>query len=111
MEKAMKGKLKPEFKEVVTGQAEVRQLFKVSKVGTIAGAYVTNGFIKSGSKVRVLRDGLIVYEGKLSTLKRFQNDVKEVALNYECGLTVDKFNDLKEKDIIEAYLDEEIKRD
>jgi translation initiation factor IF-2 len=111
MEKAMKGKLKPEFKEVVTGQAEVRQLFKVSKVGTIAGAYVTNGFIKSGSKIRVLRDGLIIYEGKLSSLKRFQNDVKEVALNYECGITVDKFNDLKEKDIIEAYLDEEIKRD
>jgi translation initiation factor IF-2 len=111
MEKAMKGKLKPEFKEVVTGQAEVRQLFKVSKVGTIAGAYVTSGFIKSGSKIRVLRDGLIIYEGKLSTLKRFQNDVKEVALNYECGITVDKFNDLKEKDIIEAYLDEEIKRD
>ncbi len=111
MEKAMKGKLKPEFKEVVTGQAEVRQLFKVSKVGTIAGTYVTSGFIKSGSKVRVLRDGLIIYEGKLSSLKRFQSDVKEVALGYECGITIEKFNDLKEKDIIEAYVDEEIKRD
>lgn len=111
MEKAMKGKLKPEYQEVVTGQAEVRQLFKVSKVGTIAGCYVTSGVIKSNSKVRVLRAGAIVYEGKLSSLKRFQNDVKDVALGYECGITIERFNDLKEKDIIEAYEDEEIKRD
>ena len=111
MEKAMKGKLKPEFKEVVTGQAEVRQLFKVSKVGTIAGCYVTSGTIRSTSKVRVLRAGSIIYEGKLSSLKRFQNDVKDVALGYECGIMIERFNDLKEKDIVEAYEDEEIKRD
>jgi translation initiation factor IF-2 len=111
MEKAMKGKLKPEFQEIVTGQAEVRQLFKVSKVGTIAGCYVTSGVIKSTSKVRVLRAGNIIYEGRLSSLKRFQSDTKEVALGYECGIMVEKFNDLKEQDIIEAYEAQEIKRD
>ena len=111
MEKAMKGMLKPEFKEVVTGQAEVRQLFKVSKVGTIAGAYVTSGSIKADSGIRLIRDGIVVYEGKLASLKRYQSDVKEVTNGYECGLMIEGYNDLKEQDIIEGYIMEEIKRD
>ena len=111
MEKAMKGMLKPEFKEVVTGQAEVRQLFKVSKVGTIAGAYVTSGSIKADSGIRLIRDGIVVYEGKLASLKRYQSDAKEVTHGYECGLMIDGYNDLKEQDIIEGYIMEEIKRD
>ena len=111
MEKAMKGMLKPEYKEEVTGQAEVRQLFKVSKVGTIAGCFVTNGSIKSDCKIRLLRQGVVVYEGRLSSLKRFQNDVKEVTHGYECGLTIENYNDLKENDIIEGYVMVEVKRD
>lgn len=110
MEKAMKGMLKPEFKEVVTGQAEVRQLFKVSKVGTIAGAYVTSGSIKADSGIRLIRDGIVVYEGKLASLKRYQSDVKEVNNGYECGLMIEGYNDLKEQDIVEGYIMEEIKR-
>ena len=111
MEAAMKGMLKPEYKEVVSGQVEVRQLFKVSKVGTIAGCYVTDGFIKSDSKIRLIRDGIVVYEGMLGSLKRFQSDVKEVKQGYECGLTIKNYNDLKEGDIIEGFYDEEVKRD
>ncbi len=110
MEKAMKGMLKPEYKEVVTGQVEVRQLFKVSKVGTIAGAYVTSGSIKADSGVRLIRDGIVIYEGKLASLKRYQSDVKEVTYGYECGLMIEGYNDLKEQDIIEGYIMEEIKR-
>ena len=111
MEAAMKGMLKPEYKEVVSGQVEVRQLFKVSKVGTIAGCYVTDGFIKADSKIRLIRDGIVVYEGMLGSLKRFQSDVKEVKQGYECGLTIKNYNDLKEGDIIEGFYDEEVKRD
>ena len=111
MDAAMKGMLKPEYKEVVSGQVEVRQLFKVSKVGTIAGCYVTDGFIKSDSKIRLIRDGIVVYEGLLGSLKRFQSDVKEVKQGYECGLTIKNYNDLKEGDIIEGFYDEEVKRD
>ena len=110
MEKAMKGMLKPEYKEVVTGQAEVRQLFRVSKVGTIAGAYVTSGTIKADSGIRLIRDGIVVYEGKLASLKRYQSDVKEVHNGYECGLMIEGYNDLKELDIVEGYIMEEIKR-
>ena len=105
----MKGMLEPTYEEVVTGQAEVRQLFKVSKVGTIAGCYVTSGKLLTGSKVRVLRMGTIAYEGKLSSLKRFQNDAKEVAMGYECGLTIENYNDIKEGDIVEGYIDQEVK--
>ena len=111
MEAAMKGMLKPEYKEVVSGQVEVRQLFKVSKVGTIAGCYVTDGFIKSDTKIRLIREGIVVYEGVLASLKRFQSDVKEVKQGYECGLTIKNYNDLKEGDIIEGFYDEEVKRD
>ena len=103
MEDAMKGMVKAELVEKVTGQAEVRHLYKVSKVGTIAGSYVTSGVIKSGSKVRVLRDGVIVYEGALASLKRFKDDAKEVKEGYECGFTIENFNDIKEGDIVEGY--------
>lgn len=111
MEHAMKGMLKPEYEEVVTGQCVVRQLFKISKVGTVAGCYVTSGSIKADCGIRLIRDGVVVYEGKLSSLKRFQNDTKEVKEGYECGLMIQNFNDLKEEDIIEGYIEQEVKRD
>ena len=107
---AMKGMLKPIYKEVVIGNAEVRQTYKVSKVGTIAGCYVTNGSIKRDCGVRLLRNGVIVYEGKLASLKRFQNDAKEVTTGYECGITIENFNDIKEADVIEGFVMEEVKR-
>lgn len=110
IEAAMQGMLDPEFEEKVIGQAEVRQTFKVTKVGTIAGCYVTDGKITRDSGVRIIRDGVVIYEGQLDTLKRFKDDVKEVAQNYECGITVERYNDLKEGDIIEAYIMEEVKR-
>ncbi|MBE5103794.1 translation initiation factor IF-2 [Bacillus thuringiensis] len=110
IEAAMQGMLDPEFEEKVIGQAEVRQTFKVTKVGTIAGCYVTDGKITRDSGVRIIRDGVVIYEGQLDTLKRFKDDVKEVAQNYECGITIEKYNDLKEGDIIEAYIMEEVKR-
>ncbi|MGO3725891.1 MAG: translation initiation factor IF-2, partial [Staphylococcus carnosus] len=94
----------------VIGQAEVRQTFKVSKVGTIAGCYVTDGKITRNAGVRVIRDGIVVFEGQLDTLKRFKDDVKEVAQGYECGITIEKFNDIKVDDIIEAYEMVEIQR-
>lgn len=111
MEAAMKGMLKPVFEEVVTGQCEVRQLFKISKVGTVAGCYVTSGTIKSDSGIRLIREGIVIYEGQLSSLKRFTNDVKEVKENFECGLMIKNFNDLKELDIIEGFVSQEVKRD
>ncbi|HAR6060189.1 TPA: translation initiation factor IF-2, partial [Staphylococcus pseudintermedius] len=110
IESAMKGMLDPEFEEKVIGQAEVRQTFKVSKVGTIAGSYVTEGKITRDAGVRVIRDGVVLFEGELDTLKRFKDDVKEVAQGYECGITVAKFNDIKEGDIIEAFVMVEVER-
>lgn len=110
IEAAMKGMLDPEFEEKVIGQAEVREIFKVSKIGTIAGSYVTDGKITRAASVRVIRDGIVIYEGEIDTLKRFKDDVKEVAQNYECGITVEKFNDIKEGDVFEAFVMEEIKR-
>ncbi len=103
MEAAIKGMYKKEQVEKVTGQAEVRTLIKISKIGTVAGSYVTSGVIKAGSSVRVLRNGVIVYEGKLGSLKRFKDDAKEVKEGFECGLTVENFNDLKEQDVIEGF--------
>ena len=100
---AMKGMLKKELVEKVTGQAEIRKLFKVSKVGTIAGCMVTDGFIKSNSLVRILRDGVVVFTGKLASLQREKDQVKEVKAGYECGMLVENFNDIKENDIIEGY--------
>jgi len=110
MEAAMKGMLAPKFKEVVLGHAEIRQTFKVSGVGTIAGCYVQDGKIVRNCKVRVVRDGIIVFEGDLASLKRFKDDAKEVAQSYECGLSIEKFNDIKEGDIIESFIMEQIKQ-
>ncbi|MGV3243819.1 translation initiation factor IF-2 [Staphylococcus sp. 11261D007BR] len=110
IESAMKGMLDPEFEEQVIGQAEVRQTFKVSKVGTIAGSYVTEGKITRDSGVRVIRDGIVQFDGQLDTLKRFKDDAKEVKQGYECGITVEKYNDIKEGDIIEAYVMVEVER-
>ena len=111
IETAMKGLLDPEFEEKITGQMIVRETYKVSKVGTIAGCYVTDGFIRRDSGVRVIRDGIVIYEGVLASLKRFKDDVKEVKQGFECGAMVEKFNDLKVDDVIEAYVMEEIKND
>jgi len=102
IEAALKGMLAPKFEEIVTGEAEVRDIFKVSKIGTIAGCYVTNGLVKRDALVRVLRGGIVVFEGKLASLKRFKDDAKEVKFGYECGLSIENFNDLKVGDIIEA---------
>lgn len=111
MESAMKGMLDPVFEEVIHGQAEVRQTFKASKVGTIAGCMVTDGKLIRNSFVRLIRDGVVVYDGKLSSLKRFSNDAKEVAQGYECGLTIENFNDIKVDDLIEAYGEIEVERE
>ncbi len=107
---AMIGMLEPEYREVVLGKAEVRETYKISNVGTIAGCYVLDGKIVRNSEVRVIREGVVVFEGVLASLKRFKDDVKEVASNYECGLSVDRFNDIKEGDIIEAFKMEAIVR-
>lgn len=109
VEAALKGMLDPEFKEVVLGRAEVRQTFKVSKVGTIAGCYVTDGKLVRNAELRVIRDGIVIFEGAFDSLKRFKDDAKEVATGFECGVTIEKFNDLKEGDIIEAFQMEQIK--
>ncbi|GAK38464.1 translation initiation factor IF-2 [Paenibacillus urinalis] len=110
IEQAMKGMLDPEFKESVIGHAEVRNIFKISKVGTIAGCMVTSGKISRSAQTRVIRDGIVVFEGKLDTLKRFKDDAKEVAQGYECGITIENFNDIKEGDIIEAFVMETVER-
>ena len=109
IEAAMKGMLDPVFEEKVIGEAEVRSIFKASKVGTIAGCYITNGLITRNSDVRLIRDSIVVYEGKLSSLKRFKDDVKEVKNGYECGLTIENYNDVKEGDRIEAFIMEKVK--
>ena len=108
IEAAMKGMLAPKFQEVIIGHAEVRQVYKVSKVGTVIGCYVQDGKIQRSCKVRVVRDGIVVHEGDLASLRRFKDDVREVATNYECGMQIEKFNDLKEGDIIECFVMEQI---
>jgi translation initiation factor IF-2 len=110
MEAAMKGMLDPEYEENVIGNAEVRQLFKFSKVGTIAGSYVQDGIMKSNAQVRVIRDGVIIYDGKIGSLQREKDSVKEVKAGYECGITIDGYNDIKEGDIFQAYEMVEVKR-
>lgn len=110
IEAAMKGMLDPEFKEVITGHAEIRQTFKVSGVGTIAGCYVTDGKIQRNSSIRIVRNGIVVHEGNLASLKRFKDDAKEVTENFECGMSIENFNDIKEGDIVECFAMEEIKR-
>jgi translation initiation factor IF-2 len=102
IEAALKGMLEPEFEEIVTGQAEVRETYKISRIGTIAGCMVTDGVIKRDALVRVLRDGIVIYEGKLASLKRFKDDAKEVRNGFECGLSIENFNDIKVGDVIEA---------
>jgi translation initiation factor IF-2 len=108
---AMIGMLEPDYKEVILGKVQVRQVYKISNVGTIAGCYVTDGKIVRNSSVRVIRDGIVIFESELASLKRFKDDAKEVASGYECGLSVEKFNDIKEGDEIESYTMEEIKKD
>ncbi len=107
---AMIGMLDPEYKEAVLGTAEVRETYKISNVGTIAGCYVLNGKLQRNAETRVIRDGIVIFESTLSSLKRFKDDAKEVNSGYECGLTIDKFNDIKEGDIIECFIMEAIKR-
>ena len=110
IEAAMTGLLDPEFVEKVIGLAEVRQVYKVSKIGTIAGAYVTEGKVSRDGKVRVIRNSVVIYEGEIDTLRRFKDDVKEVQSGYECGMTVENFNDIKEGDVFEVYIMEEVKK-
>ncbi|PYG88414.1 translation initiation factor IF-2, partial [Ruminiclostridium sufflavum DSM 19573] len=110
VQSAMNGLLEPTYKEVVLGHIEIRQVFKVSNVGTIGGAYVTDGKVQRNSEVRVIREGIVIHEGKLASLKRFKDDAKEVAQGYECGVSIEKFNDIKEGDVIEAFIMEEVKR-
>ena len=107
---AMKGMLDPEFVEKVTGHIEIRQTFKVSGVGTVGGGYVLDGKVARHSGIRIVRDGIVVYEGKLASLKRFKDDVKEVNTGYECGVMFERFNDIKEGDIAEAFIMEEVPR-
>ena len=108
IEAAMKGLLDPVFEEKTQGELEVRKIFKVSKIGTIAGSYVTNGVVTRNSEVRLIREGIVIYTGKIGTLKRGQDDVKEVKKGYECGLTIQNYNDIKEGDIIETFIMEEV---
>ena len=108
IEAAMKGMLAPKFREAVLGHAEVRQTIRVPNVGTIAGSYVQDGKITRAAQIRVVRDGIVIFEDKISSLKRFKDDVKEVAESYECGIGLDKFNDIKIGDILEAFVMEEI---
>mgnify|MGYP002521200063 CR=1 FL=1 len=110
MEAALKGKLEPEYEEVVLGEAEVRKLFKFSKVGTIAGSYVTSGVIKKDAKARIIRDSVVIYDGNINSIQREKDSVKEVKKGLECGITIENFNDLKVGDTIEAYELVEIKR-
>ena len=110
VEAAMKGMLAPTYKEVVLGRAEVRQTIRVSSVGVIAGSYIVDGKVTRNSQIRVVRDGIVVFEDKISSLKRFKDDAKEVAQGFECGIALEKFNDIKEGDIFEAFIMEEIKR-
>ena len=106
----MVGMLKPEFEEVVAGEAEVREIFRVPRVGSIAGCYVRNGTITRGSKVRFLREGVVIWKGTITSLKRFKDDAREVQAGFECGIGLSDFQDLKQGDVIETYEEREIPR-
>ena len=106
----MVGMLTPEFEEIVTGDAEVREIFSIPRIGRIAGCYVQNGLISRGSKVRFLRDGSIIWKGEISSLRRFKEDVAEVQTGFECGIGLSDFQDLKQGDVIETYDEREIPR-
>ncbi|MGB3368178.1 MAG: translation initiation factor IF-2, partial [Acidaminobacteraceae bacterium] len=110
VESAMLGMLDPEYREVVLGRVQVRDTFKVPNVGVICGAYVTEGKVARNAGVRVIRDGIVIHEGKISSLRRFKDDAKEVATGYECGIGIENFNNIKVDDEIEAFIIEEIKR-
>jgi translation initiation factor IF-2 len=110
VQKAMKGLLAPKYKEVTLGRAEVRQVYRITGVGTVAGSYVTEGKIARNANVRLLRDNVVIHEGKIDSLKRFKDDAREVATGYECGIGLERYNDIKEGDIIECFLMEEIER-
>lgn len=110
IEKAIKGMLKPIFEEEVQGHAEVRNVIRITSVGNIAGSYITDGLFERNSSARVLRDSVIVYEGALSSLRRFKDDVKEVRQGFECGIGIENFNDIKEGDVIEAFTMKEVER-
>ena len=111
IQSAIKGMLAPKVREVELGRAEVRQVYKISNVGTVAGCYVTEGKITRASQIRVVRDGIVIFEDKIDSLRRFKDDVKEVAQSYECGIGLEKFNDIKEGDIFESFLMEEYRED
>ena len=108
---ALKGMLAPKFRETVMGEAEVRNVFKITGVGAVAGCYVTSGKILRNSKLRLLRDNVVIFEGEVASLKRFKDDVKEVAAGFECGISIANYNDLKEHDVIESFVMEEVKAD
>ena len=110
IEAAMKGMLAPKFKEVDLGRAEVRNVFRITGVGMVAGCYVLDGKMQRNAQMRLLRDNIVIYDGAIASLQRFKDSVKEVKERFECGLTVEKFNDIKEGDIIEAFTMEEIPR-
>jgi translation initiation factor IF-2 len=107
---AMEGMLSPELKEEIVGSAEVQEVFKITKVGTVAGCLVRDGKIKRNNKIRLIRDGIVVYSGELASLKRFKDDVKDVATGYECGLNINNYNDIRVGDVIESYEEVEVKR-
>ena len=107
---AMEGMLSPEFKEEITGTAEIRETFKISKIGTIAGCMVTNGKIFRNSGIRLIREGVVIFTGELASLKRFKDDAKEVSKGYDCGMQVKNYNDIKEGDVIEAFQEVAIKK-
>ena len=111
VENAMKGMLDPEFKEVILGTVEIRDTFKVPGVGVVGGAYVTEGKVVRNAQIRLVRDGIVIHEGKIASLKRFKDDAREVAQGYECRIGIENYNDIKEGDIIECFQMEEIKRD
>jgi translation initiation factor IF-2 len=110
VKKAMEGMLEPKFEEKVVATVEVRETFKISKVGTIAGCYVQDGKITRSNKIRVIRDGIVVHTGELETLKRFKDDARDVAKGFECGIKIKNFNDIMERDIIESFEQVEVKR-
>jgi translation initiation factor IF-2 len=107
---AMEGLLSPEIKEEIMANVEIREVFKISKVGTVAGCMVREGKIKRGNRIRLIRDGIVIYTGELGSLKRFKDDVKEVLQGYECGLNIQNFNDIKIGDIVEAFEEVEVKQ-
>ena len=111
IESAMKGMLAPKFRENLLGRAECRQVYKISNVGTIAGSYVLSGKITRNAEIRIVRDGIVIGEDKLASLRRFKDDVKEVASGYECGIGLERFNDIKEGDVFEAFVMEEYRED